>query len=200
MNPTLALLITCFNESFRIKASLEQLKVWLENSDLPIEVSFVNDGSADHTVNIINGFDLEHRILNLENSQGKGGAIAEGIKTVETDYVLFMDADLATSLEDIKYFYQQALDTKADLIVANRSDPSSKITNSIFRSFISRAFTMIAHLIINFKTQDTQCGFKLFKTSVAKDLFSDLKVFDYSFDLWKYFIVLRPSTNLFNDP
>lgn len=184
MKPTLTILIPCFNEALRLSSTLSELEVWIGNqSDFASKIIMVNDGSTDETKRLIQDSHLNIELVSFEMNLGKGGAIAEGIKKLETDFVLIMDADLSTSLEEIRIFYEEIIRSNADLVVANRFHPKSHVTNSVMRKLSSRFFYLIVHAVARFKTQDTQCGFKLFKTNVARDLFSDLKFLRYSFDL-----------------
>jgi dolichyl-phosphate beta-glucosyltransferase len=184
LKPTLTLLIPCFNEALRIERSLEQLKAWIDgNLDIPTKVVIVDDGSTDGSKSLIRNYPLDIKPIFLEKNLGKGGATAAGIHEVDTDFVLTMDLDLSTSLQGINTFYNEMVKTNVDLVVADRFHAQSQVTSSVSRKLSSKLFYTIVHRIINFETQDTQCGFKLYKTSVAKDLFSDLNFLGFSFDL-----------------
>lgn len=184
MKPTLTLLIPCYNEAKRLPSSLLQLKAWTEtNSSIPVKFIIVDDGSTDETKALAQDFPMDIQVISLTQNSGKGGAIAAGIKQVETDQVLIMDLDLSTSLICINHFYEEMTQTDVDLVVANRFHSQSQVTSSLKRRLSSKVFYTIVHSIVNFKTQDTQCGFKLFKTKVAIDLFSNLHFLGFSFDL-----------------
>jgi dolichyl-phosphate beta-glucosyltransferase len=184
LKPKLTLLIPCYNEALRLSSTLSELEIWMDgHSDICSRLMMVNDGSTDETKRLILESRLNIDLVSLDMNLGKGGAIAAGIKKIDTDLVLIMDADLSTSLKDIRTFYEEIVRTDADIVVANRFHPESHVTSSILRKLSSRFFYLIVHGLAKFKTQDTQCGFKLFKAEAARDLFSDLKFLRYSFDL-----------------
>lgn len=184
MNQSLTVLVPCYNEAQRISGALDELKAWLSSHpDFPIKLHFIDDGSEDETVQLIEQSELADAIIKLPMNLGKGGALAAGMPSVETDYVLVMDADLSTSLECIQPFYDYLSNSSLDLIVANRSDPESRVTRSWSRGISSRIFSFLVRVLGDFNIHDTQCGFKMFKTKVAQDLFKDLSLTRYSFDL-----------------
>lgn len=84
-----SLIVCAYNEERNIQPVLDFLDSvkWLD------QVIVVNDGSTDKTAEIIKSyakFDLiEHKV-----NQGKGAAIASGVKTSKNDLLIFLDADL----------------------------------------------------------------------------------------------------------
>lgn len=71
----------------------------LQKSTLIDEVICINDGSSDNTREILKQFEKNIVIIDLKKNQGKGNALAQGIKKAKGDIVVFLDADLI-SLSD----------------------------------------------------------------------------------------------------
>jgi dolichyl-phosphate beta-glucosyltransferase len=180
----LTILIPCFNEEHRISATLKTLEAWVASGNgKTVEFIFVNDGSSDQTLMMLKQSTLFASVIHIETNQGKGGAIASGIEVVKSKWVLVMDADLSTSLECIETFYKAAELQNYDVLVGDRFHPLSNVRRSFTRSLSSYLFFFIIHALGKFEVFDTQCGFKMFRTSVAKELFKDLQLKRYSFDL-----------------
>lgn len=183
MTASLTILIPCFNESARLVRTIRELEEWMNLSrDFTVSVLFVNDGSTDDTEEKLTRLKFEATVITSLVNLGKGGAIAHGMKFVESDYVLVMDADLSTSLEFIPLFFKH-IQEGPDLVIANRFHPLSHVERPWWRSFFSYVFFFVIHGLGSFKSFDTQCGFKMYKTATAKDLFKSLRFNRYSFDL-----------------
>jgi dolichyl-phosphate beta-glucosyltransferase len=189
----LTLLIPCFNESQRLPRALDELQSWQSsNSELNVKILFINDGSTDDTENLILKHPLKSTVLTLPENLGKGGAVAQGVKLVSTELVLVMDVDISTSLNCIPFFLEAMSSGSYDLIVGNRFHPLSRVHRPITRSISSYLFYFIIHAVGGFRTNDTQCGFKLYKTQIAQQLFKKLRLLRYSFDLE---IIMRAEKN-----
>lgn len=97
---------TCFN------AFIDKAK-----HQISIEVIFVNDGSTDGSLEILNEFQKEHdfvKIVNQEN-QGLSGARNSGIQAAEGTYFILLDSDDWLNWEEILSIYNLAVDEDLDL-------------------------------------------------------------------------------------
>jgi dolichyl-phosphate beta-glucosyltransferase len=52
-----------------------------------------------------------------------------------------------------------------------------------YRHLIGRTFHQLVQWLADAGVEDTQCGFKLFRSSVAQDLFSRMRMNGFSFDV-----------------
>ena len=111
------IIIPCFNEQDRLP--VDDFIYFFDN--FPIYFCFVNDGSSDETLNLLNDIrkGREDRILiaDLTRNQGKAEAvrigILESLKWSHFDLIGYFDADLSTPLIEIvnlsKYFDENTL-------------------------------------------------------------------------------------------
>ena len=97
--------------------------------------------------------------------------------------ILFTDADLSTPIQEVEKFFP-LLDKGYDIVIASKRLVDSKI--EVFQPFYRREsakiFNFIRYAILGVGYADTQCGFKLFKGRVARDLFGRLTIERYMFD------------------
>lgn len=144
------------------------------------EVIVVDDGSEDATADLLGEFAREHpRFSVVRNAhKGKAHAVNEGVLRATGEYVLFMDMDMATSLDHIGPFVEALRNGEADLVIASRDLPGSeRLYTPWTRRVLARAFNVIVSSLLLPGISDTQCGFKAFRRDVARDLFSHSLVF-----------------------
>ncbi len=133
------------------------------------EIVFIDDGSTDKSVEILKKLSQKEeniRLIALRRNLGKSPALTLGFQKAKGEYVVMMDADLQDDPNEIKKL-QKKMDEGYDLVSGwrkNRKDSLLKVVNSkFFNSLMSKLF--------NVKVHDLNCGLKLMKNDVAKELF-----------------------------
>ena len=132
------------------------------------------------------------KMLPFTKQGAKGRAVKRGIEYSDSDYVLFFDADLATDLSAFSAIYP--IIQEYDAFIGDR-DMKGSVQNK--RPFIRRLghFGSKALVKLRFHLKgvgDTQCGFKCFKTKVAKLMVKHQIVDGFAFDVeYCYFLCLN---------
>lgn len=201
MKTDLSIILPCYNEGNIIRQNICKLYKFLDNNtDLTYEIIVVNDGSTDFSKRLLEQLPkwttkAEHinriNIINYKPNKGKGFAIRKGILHAKGDYVLFMDADFSTSLNEINNFWEHRFD--ADILIGNRNDSKSNVTNkTIKRKIISKCCNILTRIIVPIGYEDTQCGFKFFRTDIAKQIAKRQRIARFAFDVeYLYIAKLR---------
>jgi dolichol-phosphate mannosyltransferase len=97
---TVSIVIPIFNEETTIPEldrRLRELLTTLEGLGLSCEVVFVNDGSADHSLQLLRDLaknDRRYKVLGFSRNFGHQVAITAGLDKADGDAVVVMDADL----------------------------------------------------------------------------------------------------------
>lgn len=184
----LSVVIPAYNEASRglenrLHATLSFLKDYCPAHELIV----VDDGSHDSTPTLLR--DLSEREPSLRpvlltRNHGKGGAVREGLIRSRGTGVLFMDADLATPLEEIPRFIE-LLDREADVVIGSRGLSTSVLEKreSPLREGSGKLYNRIAQALVLPGIWDTQCGFKLFKGNAVRALAPSLVENSYGFDV-----------------
>ena len=178
----LSIVIPCYNESKDITKNVETVKAALKALKQDYELILVNDGSKDNTKEVIESI-KGVKALSYDANRGKGGAVKYGIENATGDYVLFMDADLSTDLEAIKRVMEIA--PNYDMVIGSRHAKDSVIKKKqpALRVFIGWCCRLLVNMKFHFNFKDTQCGFKLIKTDVAKKIVAKQVVNNFAFDV-----------------
>jgi len=136
----------------------------------PNFVYVVDDGSFDSTAEIAvrNGVVL----LIHKTNRGKGEALKSGFKMAIADGldgVITMDGDGQHDPAYIPEFISIMKTTGADIVLGRRQIKIGKMPlDRVFSNFLS---SLIISIIVGKWVVDTQCGFRLIRTAVLRDIF-----------------------------
>ena len=179
-NFKLSVVIPAYNEADNFgKGVLEQVQGYLSQRSYLSEVIIVDDGSTDDTTKLVKKFIADKPTWQLITNphQGKAQTVATGIVAAQYDAVLFTDFDQATPMAEVEKLLP-FLKRDYDIVIGSREiEGSRREGEPWYRHFMGRGFNFFVNLFAFGNIHDTQCGFKLFKTSVAQKLFSQLVVY-----------------------
>ena len=160
--------------------------VWTQ----PFEVIIVNDGSRDDTEALIRQHavfqaNLPNIVLLSQVNTGKGGAIKNGVAHAKGNYILTLDADMATPPAELILWlkkWDNAPKPKT-IYIGSREHKDSVITKKGNRKFVGNIFNLITRIVSPLRIRDTQCGFKFYPAAEAKHLFASLKTLGWAHDV-----------------
>jgi glycosyltransferase involved in cell wall biosynthesis len=192
-NPLLSIVIPAHNEESRLPRTLEQVFAFLEGQSYAAEVLVVENGSTDRTLLIAQDFAARHPQLRVIHSaaRGKGLAVRMGMLAATGDYRFMCDADLSMPIEEVNRFLPPAL-PDLDVAIGSREVQGARRYNEpTHRHLGGRFINLLIRLLILPALQDTQCGFKCFRSAVAQDLFQQQTLDGWSFDIELLYIAYR---------
>jgi dolichyl-phosphate beta-glucosyltransferase len=184
---SVSVVIPAYNEGERIGITLGKLVKYLEKNFPRFEIIVVDDGSSDDTAETVKRVAETNRqiaLISYSPNRGKGFAVRQGMLRAANEAVLFTDADLSTPVEEIAVALAE-LARGFSVVIASRRHPESVIAlrQSWVRELIGRTFNALVRLMIGLPYKDTQCGFKCFTRSAAKEIFSRTRINTFSFDV-----------------
>jgi len=154
-------------------------------------ICFVNDGSTDATLEILKG--LENRFPKqvfahtYSKNLGKAEAIRSGVhfcnEKYTFDYIAYLDADLATSLEECSAMTSYFNDKITFVFGSRIRRIGAVIQRSPFRFITGRIIATIISHILKLKVYDTQCGCKVFSKTLSEEVFKQPFVSKWLFDV-----------------
>jgi glycosyltransferase involved in cell wall biosynthesis len=184
----ISVVVPCYRESSIIEQSIITLFTYLSRQFARFEIIAVTDGSPDNTAEIIQSLVKERpniplRHISFRKNHGKGAAIKQGVLSSRYDPILFIDADLTIPISEIDRF-MTALET-TDIAIASRLASGTQFEDRTprYRALLARGFHLCQIAILgNFEYSDTQCGFKLFRRTIALTLFAQSRIKRFAFD------------------
>jgi dolichyl-phosphate beta-glucosyltransferase len=193
----LSVIIPAHNEQDRIEKTLIDVDSYLERQQYDYEIIVVNNNSNDRTVEIVQKLQsttVQNARMISETIRGKGAAVKRGMMEAQGDYVVFMDADNATPISEIEKlwpFLQQGY----EVVIGSRYvDPKTvKVKQPFYRVLLSRMSNFLIQFVLIPHIKDTQCGFKAFQGLASKEIFRNVSIYGWAFDMELLAIALKLS-------
>jgi glycosyltransferase involved in cell wall biosynthesis len=166
----ISVVIPLYNED----ESLPELYAWIERvmlqNGFSYEVIFVNDGSTDHSWEVIEQLSQKSpnvKGIKFRRNYGKSPALYCGFEQAQGDVVITMDADLQDSPDEIPELYKMIKNDGYDLVSGykqKRHDPLSKTLPTKLFNATARRVSGIKNL------HDFNCGLKAYRRDVVKNI------------------------------
>jgi dolichyl-phosphate beta-glucosyltransferase len=181
----LELVVPAFNEELRIEHTVRELASYLADSGIDAAIVVVDNGSTDQTAEVVDGLG----VLGVDISvigcarQGKGAAVRRAMLTTRSKFVGFCDADAATPPSTIEAVLP-LLRSGSSVVIGSRRCPGARFLAepTAVRRVGGWVFRQAAGMHVK-DVADTQCGYKFFEASVAKQLFGHTTLDGFAFDV-----------------
>jgi glycosyltransferase involved in cell wall biosynthesis len=178
-SPFVSVVVPAYNEEQRLPDTIEQILAYLARQPYRSEVIVADDGSSDATAAVVERMAAQQpslRLLRLDH-RGKGFAVRAGALAALGEYVLLCDADLAVPIEEWERL-QKALTSGYDVAIGSREGLGARrLGEPWYRHLMGRVFNLIVRVVAVGGIQDTQCGFKALRLTVAQDLFQRVRIY-----------------------
>lgn len=128
------------------------------------EIIVVNDGSADHTAEVLAELEPvfpELRVIHHPQNRGYGGALRTGFQAASKDLIFYTDGDAQYDPREMERLFE-AWGASSDFvngIKIGRSDP-------LHRIIIGRLYHWSVRFAFGLKLSDVDCDFRLFRRGI----------------------------------
>lgn len=140
------------------------------NYDFDWNLVLLINGSSDNSENIVNKLMTIDKRINkyVIKEKGRGNAIKTFLDNSDADYNIYMDVDLAVSLENIDDLLLELIQKNNDIAIGSRLKKGAKTDRSLNRELSSRIYILLSKIILRHPFSDLQCGFKGIKKRLGK--------------------------------
>jgi glycosyltransferase involved in cell wall biosynthesis len=164
MAPGLSIFFPAYNDSGTIASLVIAARATAQKLTSDFEVIVVNDGSADHTADIVDELARtypEVRVIHHPRNRGYGGALRSGFSGSTKELIFYTDGDAQYDPAELELLWPRMVDG-VDVVNGykiSRSDPMHRI-------IIGRVYHHTVKLLFGLKVRDVDCDFRLLRRSV----------------------------------
>ena len=164
---SLSVFFPVFNEEANLEVLIEQALRIIPTLARNFELIIVNDGSTDNSLQIakkLKSKNKEIRIYSHKNNRGYGEVLKTGIKNSRYEWIFWTDSDLQFDLSELANFVKASSEHQA--IIGFRK----KRVEGLSRNLNATLFKLYVDLLFRLHVKDIDCAFKLFKSSLLKNI------------------------------
>jgi len=174
MKQKLSIVIPVFNEEGNVLplyAEIKHMCSGLIDSRVisSFEVIFIDDGSSDHTVHLLESLKKREKdnlkLVEFRKNFGQTAALKAGFEVATGDLIATMDGDLQQDPADIPRLIRK-MDEGYDVVSGWRVKRKDKFT----KRFFSKKMNQLRKKVIGDNLHDYGCSLKLYKKECVKDL------------------------------
>jgi dolichyl-phosphate beta-glucosyltransferase len=187
----LSLVIPAYNESKKIARDIQAAARFFGQERLRGEIIVVDDGSEDGTATVAENAGTPAattlRVIRNDRHRGKGFAVRTGILQTRGEFVMFADSGLPVPYDNALRGLRLLQNGSCELAHASRRLPESVIRRP--QPWQRRLLSLCFHGLVIFllkipkRLSDTQCGFKIYRGEIARELFAECFTEGFMFDL-----------------
>ncbi len=163
--PALSIVVPTLNERDNVRELVDRLDRSL--AGLTWEIVFVDDDSADGTVDILRDLsraDRRVRLLHRIGRRGLASAVVEGVLATSSPVVAVLDSDLQHDEALLPAMLGRLVAADCDVVVASRYMTTGGVGDwTQGRLFVSRVATKLAELLLHSELTDPMSGFFMIK-------------------------------------
>lgn len=184
----ISVIIPAYNEEKRITPTIHSIVNYFDTSKIKnYEIIVVLDGSKDKTLEVVTKLSQQYKkikIIDNKINRGKGAVVQQGILESKGEYLLFMDADNSTHIDELDKILP-VIKQGVDVVVGSRDMKDSKIEvrQARYKEIFGDLGNLWIQILLVGGIKDTQCGFKVFEGKAARHIFRQLTMKGWSFDI-----------------
>jgi glycosyltransferase involved in cell wall biosynthesis len=164
----LSIVIPAYNEMESLPVLFQEIDAALRPTGIMFEVIFIDDGSTDGTffqIKEMHRKDNRVHGIRFRTNCGKASALSAGFQAAQGAIIITMDGDLQDDPKEIPRFLEK-IGEGFDLV----SGWKNQRVDSFIKNKTSLLFNSVTNRISKVYLHDFNCGFKAYRSEIAKSL------------------------------
>lgn len=188
--PAVSLVIPAFNSAGYLDANVRRVRDFFAQAGIEGEIVVADDGSTDGTADSVAAGDGV-RVLRLPH-RGKGAAVRAGMAATTGAICGFTDADLPYGTESLPLAISYIRERRYHAVIGDRTLPGSAYASTgLLRTAVSEFASFSFRTMVTGGIYDTQCGFKLFRGDVGREVFRISRIAGFAVDVELIYLLLK---------
>ncbi len=188
--PAVSLVIPAYNSARYLDHNVRRVLDFYARAGIDGEIVIADDGSTDGTADSIDGSERV-RVLRLPH-RGKGAAVRDGMAATTGEICGFTDADLPYGADPLTLAISYIRDRRYHAVIGDRTLPgSSYASTGLLRTAVSEFASFSFRTLVTGGIYDTQCGFKIFRGDVGREVFRVSRISGFAIDVEIIYLLLK---------
>lgn len=171
----LSVVLPAYNDALSLPIIIQKLLILLPNIAKQYEIIIVNDASQDNTQQVLEKLQKTTspsilRIITHKKNLGYGATLSNGFARAKYEWIFYTDGDGQYDVLELENLVQ-AKKSDTDVVAGYKRQRC----DLLHRKIIGALYNQCVKMLFGLKIKDTDCDFRLFKSSLIAD-----KVFQVS--------------------
>jgi glycosyltransferase involved in cell wall biosynthesis len=185
-----SLVIPAYNSAGYLDANVRRIRDFYTQAGIDGEIVVVDDGSTDGTADSVET-DVRVRVVRVPHG-GKGAALRAGMAATTGQICGFTDADLPYGTDSLPLAISYIRERRYHAVIGDRTLPGSAYAGTgLLRTAVSELASFSFRTMVTGGIYDTQCGFKLFRGDVGREIFRLSRVRGFAIDVELIYLLLK---------
>lgn len=179
-----SIIVPAYRQEKTIRKDIENIYKTMSQTRWDFEIVVVVDGFVDKTFENAQKFVNENvRVIGYKSNKGKGHAVRFGMARAKGDPIAFIDAGMEISPNSISMILEHIEWYGADIIIASKRHPASKVKMTTMRKIYSWGYYLLVKILFGLRITDTQTGLKVYRRGVLEKVLPRLLIKAFAFDI-----------------
>jgi glycosyltransferase involved in cell wall biosynthesis len=185
-----SLVIPAYNSAGYLNDNVLRVLDFYDRAGIDGEIIVADDGSTDGTADALTASD-RLRVLRLPH-RGKGAAVRAAMAATTGAIAGFTDADLPYGVDPLPLAMSYIRDRRYHAVIGDRTLPgSSHESTGLLRTAVSELASFSFRTLVTGGIYDTQCGFKVFRGDVGREVFRLTRINGFAIDVEVIYLLLK---------